>query len=759
VPECGFFAVAFFLKMQIVLYFWKRGWYNEAMRSIKSKSVFIRYLTSYAFIVFLAVLLLGVMIFIFSLNQIIQININTTRNKLDFIASDLQLQLDIMQDIAQDVCVNIYYKPVYFLRNKYYEIELLDNFSKYVTYSPLIDEYFLYYQGEPYLYRGNGGALSPGVFLEMVTGKQEEGYWDRISGASETLLFFVPGRDENFLFVIFPVNIITSSQNSAVNGVLVGFVVREDTLRKRLAALSGLEHIPLVLLFKDKFLCSLPGNVNNQDSASLLLGLYQSGNMKKVLRSGSPEGAFEILTSRERIEENDLIHGYRNTLILVIAVIITALSGTGIYLAYRNYKPIKQLESSIYEDMPEKEHTADELKNIEKVFRKIRQEEFKSHRLIQGQLNNLRRQMADIILEGGYNNAVQSRAWEMGIVLEGPYYSILAAGIDKDPSGKYEEADIWNIIENIQYSDVTVYCGNLGADSTVGLLLDLYEDPSRRDPAVRSLYQECKNRGLNLHIGVGPVIKNFLRISEALLKAHEALQKGIAGGVGITYNEGDEPPWILKGEHWMEHLTGALKKRDTGEVSSVLKEITFCLTTRKSSVIYQRYIYYNVLSAMVNLARDMKVNIRQERISDVLKAGSPEDFERNALSISEHICTAGPVQINDVMRPIMEYIHSHCCDYEMSLEMLREQFGCNITKLSQMIKEYTGETFRAYVTNLRMEKAKDLLKARLTIAEISSQVGYGSVSHFLKTFRSFFGHKPSFYREHYREQPNSLPDP
>jgi AraC-like DNA-binding protein len=35
----------------------------------------------------------------------------------------------------------------------------------------------------------------------------------------------------------------------------------------------------------------------------------------------------------------------------------------------------------------------------------------------------------------------------------------------------------------------------------------------------------------------------------------------------------------------------------------------------------------------------------------------------------------------------------------------------------------------------------------MTIAEISETVGYGSVSHFIKTFRSYFGNKPSFFRD------------
>jgi YesN/AraC family two-component response regulator len=226
-------------------------------------------------------------------------------------------------------------------------------------------------------------------------------------------------------------------------------------------------------------------------------------------------------------------------------------------------------------------------------------------------------------------------------------------------------------------------------------------------------------------------------------------------GEGIVFSEtiGEEPQGLINGEEWTGKIGRALRKRDKKETAAVLEEIVFSLISRKQSVIYQRYVYYNILSAMINIAREIKVTIHQEEISNVLKTVSPEDFKRYALIIAEQLCASESGSISDAnMQPVMEYIRIHCCDYEMSLEMLREQFGFSITQLSHLIKEYAGESFRIYVTNLRMEKAMELLKTGMSVAEISSRVGYSSVSHFIKTFRSFYGNKPSFYRE----QLNSL---
>ena len=95
---------------------------------------------------------------------------------------------------------------------------------------------------------------------------------------------------------------------------------------------------------------------------------------------------------------------------------------------------------------------------------------------------------------------------------------------------------------------------------------------------------------------------------------------------------------------------------------------------------------------------------------------------------------------------IIDFIHSNFCNYDMSLNLLKEKFGYNIPQLSVMIQDAIGVSFRSYVVSLRMERAKELLKTHLAVSEISNMVGYSSVSHFTKTFRTYFGDKPSQFR-------------
>ena len=63
-------------------------------------------------------------------------------------------------------------------------------------------------------------------------------------------------------------------------------------------------------------------------------------------------------------------------------------------------------------------------------------------------------------------------------------------------------------------------------------------------------------------------------------------------------------------------------------------------------------------------------------------------------------------------------------------------------------KNETGQTLNQYLTEYRMEKAKQLLKnGRFKISDISSRVGYSDGNYFGKSFKKYSGLSPSEYRE------------
>ena len=105
-------------------------------------------------------------------------------------------------------------------------------------------------------------------------------------------------------------------------------------------------------------------------------------------------------------------------------------------------------------------------------------------------------------------------------------------------------------------------------------------------------------------------------------------------------------------------------------------------------------------------------------------------------------------------RPIMaitRYLQEHLSE-DISLSVLAEEFHLSAQYISQLFKSEIGVNFLAYLTNIRMERAKKLLlSTALSIGEISEQLGFGDYRVFTKVFKKSEGVTPSQYRRDFLE--------
>lgn len=103
-------------------------------------------------------------------------------------------------------------------------------------------------------------------------------------------------------------------------------------------------------------------------------------------------------------------------------------------------------------------------------------------------------------------------------------------------------------------------------------------------------------------------------------------------------------------------------------------------------------------------------------------------------------------------RPIRlarKYIHENYAQ-PLTLQMLSEQVSLNATYFSSAFRRETGQTFLDYVTQVRIDAAKELLAdTDLGIADIAERVGYQDMKYFYKRFRKFAGIGPKEYRRLY----------
>ena len=94
---------------------------------------------------------------------------------------------------------------------------------------------------------------------------------------------------------------------------------------------------------------------------------------------------------------------------------------------------------------------------------------------------------------------------------------------------------------------------------------------------------------------------------------------------------------------------------------------------------------------------------------------------------------------------IMNYIQSNYLS--VTLEGLSDKFYLSKPYLSKYIKEKSGMTFGELVKNVRLKKAKTLLKtSSMTVESIALSVGYQNVEHFNRLFKKAFNMTPVQFR-------------
>ena len=104
-------------------------------------------------------------------------------------------------------------------------------------------------------------------------------------------------------------------------------------------------------------------------------------------------------------------------------------------------------------------------------------------------------------------------------------------------------------------------------------------------------------------------------------------------------------------------------------------------------------------------------------------------------------------------RPITDakrFIQQHYQE-ALRLEDVSNAVGFNATYFSAMFKKETGQNFMDYLTELRMNKAKELLCSdENSVQDVADQIGYRDLKYFSRLFKKTTGISPSEYKKLYR---------
>lgn len=101
-----------------------------------------------------------------------------------------------------------------------------------------------------------------------------------------------------------------------------------------------------------------------------------------------------------------------------------------------------------------------------------------------------------------------------------------------------------------------------------------------------------------------------------------------------------------------------------------------------------------------------------------------------------------------MIQEICDYLRSNYFEPDITLSKFSDLYDMSSAYLSQTFKNQTGQSFSQYLTHVRINRAKELLKnPKKKLYEIAEEVGYLDYPHFSKMFKKNTGETPADYRK------------
>lgn len=126
----------------------------------------------------------------------------------------------------------------------------------------------------------------------------------------------------------------------------------------------------------------------------------------------------------------------------------------------------------------------------------------------------------------------------------------------------------------------------------------------------------------------------------------------------------------------------------------------------------------------------------QRQLEELARAGAGQEVEADSGD-----------RVSLMMSKVKGYLQSNYM-YDVSLDSLGDILRISPSYLSSTFKKCFGVGFLDYLTELRVQAAKDLLADPLrSTAEVASLVGYESASYFTRAFKKKTGQTPTEYRQ------------
>ena len=409
----------------------------------------------------------------------------------------------------------------------------------------------------------------------------------------------------------------------------------------------------------------------------------------------------------------------------------------------------------------------------------------KFQREMQAYEKNSSRDFFEALVRGSMDMMeVYKKAEKLGVDIVAEAYNILifTMNSEEDFSGQKEgysewEAETLEMLEEFfsGHPSAMLFRSNI---FSYGVLLKGQKE------SIKEITKECvgKIQGIlnrkeskrEWFLAVGQPVERLSQIKKSYHTASRAFSQRYLYGENILYYDEME---------MMEHRSGQadtndnayLKKVDVNalnpailqkflsngiqeEIENFVKDYFYAIGQEPmESLVFRNYVILNVRFSVITFLKGLGCDtegMEPENTEEIL-AESGKNIE-NAIAYAEKMISRA-ITIRDqnsgnknrsILKTAVDFIDEHYMDEDISLNTAANVANVSSNHFSALFSQNMGQTFIEYLTSLRMNKAKELLRCTgMRSSEIAGEIGYKDAHYFSYLFKKTQGMTPSDYRK------------
>lgn len=209
------------------------------------------------------------------------------------------------------------------------------------------------------------------------------------------------------------------------------------------------------------------------------------------------------------------------------------------------------------------------------------------------------------------------------------------------------------------------------------------------------------------------------------------------------------PPYIQK------QLAGSVAEGNEQDIVRVLRSVlqtTPPLSLHALSLRSLRLLLFFDSLALKHGQLCQETQVMINALPDsIWQCQTPEEAERTflqlAVALHKQMREEERTDGESIARRVVEYLHDHYADEDISLTGMARRFHLHVTYLSELFKKTTGKNYSEYLTDIRIAKAKEWMdNTTLKVAEIAELAGFSNPNYFSQVFKKMTGMSPNEYR-------------